>query len=106
LHDKAARTYVVYKKVENNYSKKIDPKELFEEMKRRGLRTYSEQLALAEELYGKNRKKARTSASYGWISLVLLIVGLVLFGVFFSRYLSIYREIYTDAFIRDYIHYN
>jgi len=54
----------------------------------------------------KNRKKARTSASYGWISLVLLIVGLVLFGVFFSRYLSIYREIYTDAFIRDYIHYN
>jgi len=64
-------------------------------MKRRGLRTYSEQLALAEELYGKNRKKARTSASYGWISLVLLIVGLVLFGVFFS---DIFQ--YTEKYIQ------
>lgn len=43
----------------------IDVEELFEEMKRRGYRTYSEQQALAEEMYGSGNNTG--SASYGWL---------------------------------------
>ena len=51
LYDKITGTFVVNKKTRRSSSGEIDPNELFDEMKRRGLRTYSEQKALAEELY-------------------------------------------------------
>lgn len=97
LHDKVAKTYVVYKKTSKNYSNKINTQELFEEMKRRGLRTYSEQLALAEELYGTSRKKSKKSGSYGWIGLVLLIVAFIFLGIFIQKYIRKFKLKFKDS---------
>ncbi|RXE58902.1 RDD family protein [Acetivibrio mesophilus] len=93
LHDKVAGTYVVYKKTNNNSSKRINTTELFEEMKRRGLRTYSEQQALAEELYGTGKKKSKKYRSYRWIGLVFLVIALILFGICSANYISIFESL-------------
>ncbi|HOM02236.1 MAG TPA: RDD family protein [Acetivibrio sp.] len=101
LHDKVAKTYVVYKKTSNNYSNRINTVELFEEMKRRGLRTYSEQQALAEELYGKGGKKSKKSGSFGWVSVVLLIAAFVFTGVFYGKVFSKMQSMAQMKYIQD-----
>lgn len=99
LHDKIAGTYVVYKKTNNHSSKRINSAELFEEMKRRGLRTYSEQVALAEELYGSGRKKSKKSGSYGWIGLAFLAAALIFIGIFYVQLIPVVEKIIINQYL-------
>lgn len=81
IHDKIAGTFVIKKNVSRSSSKEIDVEELFEEMKRRGYRTYSEQKALTEELYGSGNNSS--GSSYGWLGALFLIFAFTC-SVFFS----------------------
>ncbi|HRR05133.1 MAG TPA: RDD family protein [Bacteroidales bacterium] len=71
IHDKLAGTLVMKKNVSRAVSREVDVEELFEEMKRRGYRTYSEQKALTEELYGSGNNSS--GASYGWLGALFFV---------------------------------
>lgn len=71
-HDIIASTLVVRKN--NAASKKINNINLIEEMQKRGINTYSEQLALASELNGTSKNTA--SASYSWLGLLILVIAI------------------------------
>lgn len=78
LHDMMAGTYVVSNKSKKgSVSRRINNEELFEEMRRRGLKTYSEQVALANELYGGGRKVTTSGTSYAWVGIMILVISLV-----------------------------
>ena len=69
VHDIAADTIVMQRKKRRvvrttNRDPSVD---LFEEMKRRGLKTYSEQVALAKELNLYKGKKQAATPSYAWL---------------------------------------
>jgi len=107
LHDKPAHTYVT---VLNNPSRGTNPQmtleEFFEEMTSRGLRLYSEQLALAEEIYGSRitePDKANTRSSVvGVLALVLSII----LNLSFISYSYSDIENYVESFKAQYTQNN
>jgi len=57
IHDMLAGTYVTdFSSRKQSFSIGMDSPEFHEEMKKRGIRTYSEQQALAQEMFGKSGK--------------------------------------------------
>ncbi|MDQ2085955.1 RDD family protein [Herbivorax sp. ANBcel31] len=87
VHDIASDTIVMQKKKRkvvrsNNVNPNVN---LFEEMKRRGLRTYSEQVALAKELNCYRGGKPANSSSYAWLG-VLIFVFSIACGIFFISF--------------------
>jgi|LSQX01.2.fsa_nt_gb uncharacterized RDD family membrane protein YckC len=88
-HDMLAQTVVVKK--ENSSSDEVTSS-LYEEMQKRGVKTYSEQLALAKEMNVPERRQA-SAKSHSWIGLLLLILSIVFSSIFtvmsvpeFSKY--------------------
>ncbi|HOQ36603.1 MAG TPA: RDD family protein [Acetivibrio sp.] len=90
IHDKIAGTYVIRKNVRRYAPREVDVEELFEEMKRRGYRTYSEQKALAEELYGAGNNNAGTS--YAWLGALFLIFALACNAFFTIDLIPIFQD--------------
>ncbi|NLI57111.1 MAG: RDD family protein [Clostridium sp.] len=96
VHDIAADTIVMQKKKRKVIrSTNVDPNvNLFEEMKRRGLKTYSEQVALAKELNCYKGKRIASTPSYAWLG-VLIFVFSIACGMFFVGFF--YSDIKTIA---------
>jgi uncharacterized RDD family membrane protein YckC len=90
IHDRIAGTFVIRKNVSRSAPREIDVEELFEEMKRRGYRTYSEQQALAEEMYGSGNNTG--SASYGWLGGLLFIFAFVCCAFFTIDSYAIFED--------------
>lgn len=79
LHDRVANTYVAVLNAPNHGTNPtMTLEEFFEEMTSRGLRMYSEQLALAEEIYGSRiiepDNANTTSSAIGVLALVISII--------------------------------
>jgi uncharacterized RDD family membrane protein YckC len=96
VHDIAADTIVMQKKKRTVIrSANVDPNvNLFEEMKRRGLKTYSEQVALAKELNCYRGKGQANTPSYAWLGVLIFVFSIVC-GVFFISFF--YSDIKTIA---------
>jgi len=87
LHDKLSNTCVIENNQKNGTNPQMTLEEFFEEMKSRGLRMYSEQRALAQEIYGTPVPLARYS--YQPASRHTLIGVFSVFVLVFSIALSI-----------------
>lgn len=86
VHDIAADTIVMQKKRTVIRSRNVDPNvNLFEEMKKRGLKTYSEQVELAKELNCYKGTSSASKSSYAWLG-VLIFVFSIGCGVFFVSF--------------------
>lgn len=87
IHDKMTYTYVIStKKVPQRGSKpKMTSEEFFEEMKSRGLTLYSEQKALADEIYGSQITELDKSSSTGkYVGVLVLLISIILYLGFVS----------------------
>lgn len=95
VHDLAADTIVMQKKKRAVIrSSNVDPSvNLFEEMKRRGLKTYSEQLALAKELNLYRGKKQTSVRSYTWLGVLIFVFSIVCVVFFVSFFYTDIRAI-------------
>lgn len=96
VHDIAADTIVMQKKKRtvvrsNNVDTTVN---LHEEMKKRGLRTYSEQVELAKELNCYKGARHIGSSSYAWLGVLIFVFSIVC-GVFFVSFF--YADIKTIA---------
>ncbi|AUG57394.1 MAG TPA: RDD family protein [Ruminiclostridium sp.] len=90
VHDIAADTIVMQRKKRRvvrttNRDPSVD---LFEEMKRRGLKTYSEQVALAKELNLYKGKKQAATPSYAWLGVLIFVFSIVCAMFFVSFFYS------------------
>ncbi len=99
LHDRIAHTYVT---VLNNPNRGTDPnmtlEEFFAEMTSRGLRMYSEQLALAEEIYGSHIiEPDKTSTRASVIGVLALVLSIIL-NLSFISYSYSDIENYVESF--------
>lgn len=78
IHDILAGTYVTDFNIRRqSYSNKMDSPEFHEEMKKRGIKTYSEQQALAQEMFGKFGKFGNNSilkTPIIWVIILLLSI--------------------------------
>lgn len=107
LHDKLASTYVTALNAPNHgTAPHMTLEEFFEEMTSRGMRLYSEQLALAEEIYGSRiiePEQTNSQASVvGVLALVLsIIINLSFISYSYSdieNYVKSFRTQYTQKF--------
>ncbi|TYQ15806.1 UNVERIFIED_CONTAM: putative RDD family membrane protein YckC [Acetivibrio alkalicellulosi] len=91
VHDIASDTIVVKKQISHS----VQPTgiNLFEEMKRRGLKTYSEQVALANELKNMKRKTVSSASSYSWLGVVIFLFSVICGFAFFSLFYSDFNQI-------------
>lgn len=87
LHDLIAGSFVIDREAANSamdLTKDQAKKEaLFEEMKSRGMKTFSEQKALEEEMYGKAKKSPINtilSGSFIWIVILVISFAVNFFG--------------------------
>lgn len=80
LHDLSAGTFVTDADNRNqSFENKMNSEELYQEMKKKGIKTFSQQRALAEEMYGKTKKSsAKSFLSSPLIWLVLLGISIVI----------------------------
>ena len=92
LHDKFSNTCVITKDNSHLYGTKpqMTLEEFFEEMKSRGLRLYSEQVALSQEIYGRPTplakpyyKPASNHSLFGVFILVISIAVSISFAYYF-----------------------
>lgn len=106
FHDKLANTYVIsIKKMPQRGSKpKMTSEEFFEEMKSRGLTLYSEQKALADEIYGSQTIELdKSSSASKFVSVLVLLVSIILCLCFVSfsypdlqNYINDFNSQYTQ----------
>lgn len=107
LHDLIAGSFVIDRESSSNamdFANEQAKKEaLFEEMKSRGMRTFSEQKALEEEMYGKTKKSPINQILSGpFIWIVILVISFAV-NIFGSRALvsDLIKEANTIPQIRD-----
>lgn len=87
IHDKINYTYVISTKSTSHLGSKpkMTREEFFEEMKSRGYTLYSEQKALADEIYGSEIKEVvNSNSSSKFISAVVLVASIILCLCFIS----------------------
>ena len=88
VHDLLASSFVIDKEKSNqggiDLTQDITKTEAFyEEMKNRGIKTFSEQKALAEEMYGKANKSSKSSilsSSFIWVLVLVISIGFSVIG--------------------------
>lgn len=92
IHDKMAFTYVISIQKTSQFGSKpkMTKEEFFEEMKSRGMTLYSEQKALADEIYGSKIAELNKSRSKG------KFVGVVVFLISITLSLSFVSFSYSD----------
>jgi len=90
IHDLLAKTFVIdFDSRSQSLSNKMDSEAFHEEMKRRGIKTYSQQKALAEEMFGKSRKAINNSllkAPLFWG--IILILSIIIGGIYTNLVMS------------------
>lgn len=85
IHDLLAKTFVTDLDRSNRaFSSNMDSSEFHEEMKKRGIKTYSQQQALAEEMFGKARKANNNLLMNPLLWVIVLIISIVI-GLVYSR---------------------
>lgn len=103
IHDKMAFTYVISIQKTSQFGSKpkMTSEEFFEEMKSRGLTLYSEQKALADEIYGSKIADLNKSSSKGkFVGFVVILISITLclsFVSFSYSDLQNYNSQYTES---------
>jgi len=84
IHDLLANTFVVdFDRKSHHLPSRMDSEEFHEEMKRRGIKTYSEQKALAQELFGNSKKtNIGTILSSPLLWVIVLVVSLIISTIY------------------------
>lgn len=78
IHDAISGTIVIKKAIKNK-TKTFEDVDIFQEMKERGIKTYSEQLELMKELKGEAHK---SSPSYKWVGILFISISILGMGAF------------------------
>lgn len=85
IHDLLAKTFVTDLDSRNqSFSSNMDSAEFHEEMKKRGIKTFSQQQALAEEMFGK-ANKANNNLLRSPLLWVIVLVILIFVGFVYTR---------------------
>lgn len=86
IHDLLARTFVTDFDSRNRSAlNKMDSTEFHEEMKKRGIKTYSEQQALIQELYGNPRKFTGKNLLKSPLPWILVLIISIIFNIIFTN---------------------
>ncbi|AEV70593.1 RDD family protein [Acetivibrio clariflavus] len=97
IHDLLAKTFVVdFDRRSQHIPSSMDSAEFHEEMKRRGIKTYSEQKALAQEMFG-NRKKSSISfiLSSPLLWAIVLVLSIIIIIIYSNVIIYQIRNFYT-----------
>lgn len=85
FHDMLAGTFVTDSDARNHsFSNKMDSPEFHAEMKKRGIKTFSQQQALAQEMFGKTKNSADKSFLVSPLLWIIVLIICVIIGFVYS----------------------
>ncbi len=99
IHDLLAKTFVTDLDSRNlSFSSNMDSAEFHEEMKKRGIKTFSQQQSLAEEMFGKASKANNNLLTSPLLWVIVLVISIVVGFVYTRTVTSEIQKLISGSF--------